>query len=186
MRAISLVAASALAVLCGACSGGSKGGSNGTSATPVAPSSTTPHITTDCVDPVQYHSASCPDRTSLTMAIRTSAVTGGADVPWSYTFAGLSIAGTGQKWTVVEGLSIGDYEIAGQMQGSAMIFQLSVMTAPGVSGTYKANSIVSLDGTTSQIGCQFINYVLPQNTKPPQPFRFRFTIVDGFTPAPCG
>lgn len=162
-----------------ACAGGDKN--------PVAPSSTTPHIVTNCPDPVQYHSASCPDRTSPTMAIRARAIVNGADAPWTYTFAGLTVSGTGEQWTVVEGLSPIDYEVAGQFQ-QVLFIQLSPMEAPRVPGQYKPNSIVSLEGSVSSTGCMFINYGSPSDTPTPKNFRFKFTFLaqtSASGPLPC-
>ena len=172
-----LMAIVAAAMACSSKNGGGDGN-------PVAPSSTTPHIVTNCPDPTQYHSASCPDRTSPTMAIRAQALVNGADVPWSYTFAGLSISGTGSQWTVVEGLSVTDYEVTGQFQ-QQINFNLNFLNAPRVSGIYKPNSIVGLEGPVSQTSCLSINYAIPAGGATPQTFRFRFTIAAGTIPQPC-
>lgn len=162
-----------------ACKGGDK--------SPVAPTSTTPHIVTDCPDPVQYNSASCPTRTAVAMAIRARAVVNGADVPWSYTFAGLTISGTGSQWTVVEGLSPIDYEVAGQFQ-QVLFVEVSPMEAPRVPGQFNPNSFVSLEGPVASRGCKFINYGSPSDTPTPKNFRFKFAFLPQTSPTgplPC-
>jgi hypothetical protein len=158
-----------LSVAAGSCSKNSEG-------SPTGPTAVGPTIESSCTDLTQSGTAACPAVSSLGVGIRVTALDGPTRIPFSYTFAGLTVTGTGTREVEVIGLAAGDYEIAGPLQ-QQLIFTVIPLALTGVKGGFVPNSIQSLEGPVQQQTCQGVTYQIPAGGTKPQTFRFKFTIT---------
>jgi hypothetical protein len=161
----------ALAMGCG--SSGSSSNSGG----PTGPTSSNPVIDPQCAP--SRSPLNCAPVNSIGIVISDQAYNLPAlDGPFSFTVAGLTIAGSGQQYTQIIGLSAGDYEVSGQLLTAGMNFLL-IATPSNVPGGVVRGSVQNVEGPLSSSplsfpGCQ-IQYF--NSTGTPVNFRFRFTIT---------
>jgi hypothetical protein len=119
------------------------------------------------------------------IAIKTFANDNGAPIPWTYTFAGLTISGSGNADTGFTGLTPGVFEVTGQMTSRGTLsFSLSGLSS-NVPGYVVGNSVQSLEGPGSQVQCIGVSYFIRTGDTIPQTFRFKFTLDSTSTHSVC-
>jgi hypothetical protein len=101
----------------------------------------------------------------------------GGPAPWSYTFSGLAVSGSGTNDTEFGGISPGDLEVAGQMMvRGGLSFTLSRLSTEGLLGDIVANSVQSLEGPVARVTCDGVQYSIGNGGATPQNLRFKFTL----------
>jgi hypothetical protein len=149
---------------------------DGGGSTPTGPTAAVPTIESSCTDLTKSGTAACPAVSSLGIGIRVTALDGPTSIPFTYTFAGLTISGTGTREAEVIGLTAGDYEVSGQLQ-QQLIFNIVPIQMTGVKGGFVPNSVQSLEGPVQQLTCQGVTYQIPAGGAKPQTFKFKITIT---------
>lgn len=155
---------------------------------PAAPTdATTPRIDPTCSDPTVSGTPACPAAASLGVGIGVISLQGGADAPFTYTIAGLTVSGSGTRFTAVTGLAPGDYEVSGQVQEQLSVNVFRMVST--IAGGFDPNSLQHVAGPLFSRGCGGgtgnVTYLIPAGGIRPQTFRFKITISAGSTFTPC-
>lgn len=150
------------------------GGGNGGGAGPSTPA----------IGPCQ--SISCTDNTPGVVFSVNAFTTGVGDGPFTYTFAGIAVSGSGRKTTQFIGLTPGDYEASGQMMTHELHFAFNN------SGGFGAQSVQVLEGPVpATLSCNGFEFRDPPPGRPPgnppnasQPASFKFRLRVGSKSGP--
>src|SRR5438093_25675 len=85
----------------------------------------------------------------------------GAPIAWIYTFAGITVSGTGNNNTGFTGLTPGDLEVTGQIPVRGGVgFNIS-QSGSNLPGGIVPNSVQNLEGPATQVNCAGIQYFIP-------------------------
>jgi hypothetical protein len=155
---------------------------------PAAPTdATTPRIDSTCTDPTLSGTPACPAAASLGVGIRINSLVAGADTPFTYTIAGLTVSGSGTRFTAFTGLAPGDYDVTGQVQEQLIVTAFRMVST--ITGGFDPNSLQHLAGPLFSRSCSGgtgnVTYLIPAGGIRPQTFRFKITISASSSFTPC-
>lgn len=142
---------------------------------PSGPVDTTPALGAPCT--VAGGTIMCPPvQNTRGLSFSVYANNSGAPIAWTYTFAGISVSGTGDKMSTFTGMTPGELEVSGQiLERGGMSFTI-IGASSNVPGKPVANSFISLEGPPATPSCAGISYLIPFGGAAPQNFRFKFTL----------
>ncbi len=151
-------------------------------------SSTTPTATntTPAINSCTPGSSGCPflqDTRGVTLSV--FGTNGSSQVTWTYTFAGLTVSGTGDKSTSFSGITPGDLEVTGQMTSRGTLGFSVSGAGSNLPGRPVDNSVQSIEGPGATVTCSGVNYFIGSAGTTPQNFRFKFTLDSTSTQGKC-